>query len=56
MIMILCLLVVGVVTADAQKIIDSDVTYYISDQKEKNLTGFAEIKEIDGLYLYKRNA
>lgn len=46
----------GIESSNAQKIIDSDVTYYISDQKEKNLTGFAEIKEIDGLYLYKRNA
>ena len=46
----------GIESSNAQKIIDSDVKYYISDQKEKNLTGFAEIKEIDGLYLYKRNA
>ena len=46
----------GIESSNVQKIIDSEVKYYISNQKEKNLTGFAEIKEIDGLYLYKRNA
>ena len=39
-----------------KKIIESDVSYYISNHKQKNLTNFTEIKQIDNLYLYKRNA
>ena len=43
-------------TDNTQKIIESDVSYYISNVKQKNLTNFTEIKEIDGLYLYKRTS
>ena len=44
----------GIESGATQKIIDSDVSYYISNHKQKNLTGFTEIKQIDNLYLYQR--
>jgi 4-amino-4-deoxy-L-arabinose transferase-like glycosyltransferase len=46
----------GIERGNTQKIIESDVSYYISNVKQKNLTNFTEIKEIDGLYLYKRTS
>lgn len=46
----------GIEIGATQKIIDSGVSYYISNHKQKNLTNFTEIKQIDNLYLYKRNA
>lgn len=45
----------GIESYDTQKIIESDVSYYISNYKQKNLTNFTEIKHIDNLYLYQRN-
>ncbi|WP_407432137.1 glycosyltransferase family 39 protein [Methanobrevibacter sp.] len=45
----------GIESSNTQKIIDSNVTYYISDIEQKNLTNYTEIKQIDNLYLYKKN-
>lgn len=45
----------GIESDNTQKIIDSDVSYYISNYKQKNLTNFTEIKQIENLYLYQRN-
>ena len=45
----------GIESSNAQKIIDSNVSYYISNHKQKNLTNYTEIKNINDLYLYKRN-
>lgn len=45
----------GIPSGSIQKIIDSNVTYYISNHKQRNLTGFTEIKQIENLYLYKKN-
>ena len=35
--------------------IENNVSYYISNVKQKNLTNYTEIKQIDNLYLYKKN-
>lgn len=45
----------GIESSNPQKIIESNVTYYISNYKQKNLTGYTEVKEIENLYLYKKN-
>lgn len=44
----------GIEHNNQQKIIESNVSYYISNIKQENLTNFTEIKEIDGLFLYQR--
>ena len=46
----------GIESGATQKIIESNVSYYISNHPQKNLTNYTEIKNIDGLYLYQRNA
>ena len=46
----------GIESGNTQKIIDSNVSYYISNHKQNNLTNYTEIKNINDLYLYKRNA
>ena len=45
----------GIESYNTQKIIDSNVTYYISDIEQKNLTNYTKIKQIENLYLYKKN-
>lgn len=45
----------GIESGNTQKIIDSNVSYYISNHPQKNLTNYTEIKNINDLYLYKRN-
>ncbi|WP_406533755.1 glycosyltransferase family 39 protein [Methanobrevibacter sp.] len=43
------------IESDATDMIDqSNVTYYISNQKLDNLTNYTEIKNIDQLYLYEK--
>ena len=44
----------GIESKDTQKIIDSNVTYYISNRPQPNLTGYKEIKQIENLYLYEK--
>ena len=44
----------GIESGNAQKIIDSNVSYYISNYRLKNLTNFIEIKDIENLHLYQR--
>ena len=45
----------GIESGHPEKIIESNVSYYISNVKQKNLTNYTEIKQIDNLYLYKKN-
>ena len=45
----------GIESYNPQKIIDSNVTYYISNVEQKNLTNYTEIKQIENLHLYKKN-
>ncbi len=44
----------GIESGNPQKIIDYNVSYYISNVKQTNLTNYTEIKEIDGLFLYQK--
>ena len=46
--------VIGIPNSFTQEIIDSNVTYYISNVKQENLTNYTEITQIEDLYLYKR--
>ena len=46
----------GIPNSDLTQIEESNVAYYISNTKETNLTDFVEIKNIDNLYLYKKNS
>lgn len=48
--------VVGIPTSQKDKIENSNLTYYISNAKLNNLTNYSEIKNIDTIYLYERNA
>ena len=45
----------GIESSHPEKIIENNVSYYISNVKQKNLTNYTEIKQIDNLYLYKKN-
>lgn len=45
----------GIESSNPQKIIESNVTYYISNIEQKNLTNYTEIKQIENLHLYKKN-
>lgn len=45
----------GIPIKDINKIQESNVTYYISNEKMDNLTNYTEIKHIDPLYLYKKD-
>ncbi len=44
----------GIASYDTQRIIDSNVSYYISNHK-LNLTNYTEVIQIENLYLYKKN-
>lgn len=44
----------GIETSAQDKIDQSNVTYYISNQKLDNLTNYTEIKNINQLYLYEK--
>ena len=44
----------GIESKSPQKIIDSNVSYYISNIEQTNLTGYVEIKKIENLYLYQK--
>ncbi|MBQ9025346.1 MAG: glycosyltransferase family 39 protein [Methanobrevibacter sp.] len=46
--------VTGIPNQFTPEIIDSNVTYYISNVKQDNLTNYTEITQIEDLYLYKR--
>lgn len=45
----------GIESSHPEKIIENNVSYYISNVKQNNLTNYTEIKQIDNLYLYKKN-
>lgn len=45
----------GIESSHPEKIIENNVSYYISNVKQTNLTNYTEIKQIDNLYLYKKN-
>jgi 4-amino-4-deoxy-L-arabinose transferase-like glycosyltransferase len=45
----------GIPVTSTDEIDQSNVTYYISNQKLDNLTNYTEIKEINQLYLYEKN-
>ncbi|WP_407381682.1 glycosyltransferase family 39 protein [Methanobrevibacter sp.] len=46
--------VTGIPNQFTDKIIESNVTYYISNVKQDNLTNYSEITQIEDLYLYKK--
>lgn len=45
----------GIESSATQKILDSNVTYYISNVKQKNLTNYTEVTQIENLHLYRKN-
>lgn len=47
--------VVGIPTANTTYIDQSNVTYYISNEKLSNLTNYTQVKNVDNLYLYEKN-
>lgn len=50
----LCKEVIGIESNNITKIENTNITYYISDVPQDNLTKFKEIECIDNLYLFKR--
>lgn len=46
--------VTGIPNQFTDEIIESNVTYYISNMKQENLTDYSEITQIEDLYLYKK--
>ncbi len=46
----------GIESYNPQKILDSNVTYYISNIEQKNLTNYTEVTQIENLHLYRKNA
>ena len=48
--------ITGIESGNATNIDSANITYYISDIPQNNLTNFKEIKNIDNLYLYKKGA
>lgn len=46
----------GIASNHPEKIIENNVSYYISNVEQKNLTNYTEIKQIENLHLYKKNA
>lgn len=46
--------IVGIESDNLTKIKEGNITYYISDIPQNNLSNFKEIKNIDNLYLYKK--
>ena len=45
----------GLESDNLTKILDSNVTYYISNVEQTNLTNYTEVVQIDNLYLYRKN-
>ena len=46
--------ITGIESDNSAKIESANISYYISDLPQNNLTSFKEIKHIDNLYLYKK--